>query len=64
MRPDDETISDHLRQALDKAAELGIELPEEDEGAETGEGEDGFFLEEEDGDYGFPDAEDEFLDEF
>ena len=64
MRPDDVTISDHLRQALEKAAELGIELPEEDEGDETGEGEDVFFLEEEDGDYGFPDAEDEFLDEF
>ena len=64
-RPGDETVSDHLRQALERAAELGIELPPEEEDPESGAGTDRFLpAEGEDDGFGFPDAEDEFLDDF
>jgi tetratricopeptide (TPR) repeat protein len=62
----DETIDGHLREALERAAELGVDVPEDDPepgdgGADGGEpGEDAL----EDGEYGFPDAEDEYLDDF
>lgn len=68
MRPGDETIEDHLRQALERAAELGIEVPEAAEGADEDDGDpDGYeddLPPDEDGEFGFPDAEEEYLEDF
>ena len=72
VRGGDPTITDHLREAEAKAAELGIELPEEptapaeeDEESDGEDGEDfGEDREDETGPFGFPDAEEEFLEDF
>jgi tetratricopeptide (TPR) repeat protein len=62
MRSGDETISDHLRQALERAAELGIDLPPADAGdaAAPADG----LLPDDAGDFGFPEDEDGLFDEF
>lgn len=69
LRPGDETIAGHLRDALSRAESLGIGLPEMPPSAAPApdaadplpggdDGDDG------DGLFGFPDAEDELLDAF
>lgn len=70
LRPGDETITDHLREALSRAEALGLELPEGTPAATPAPDSAGPLSGEEDGDgeeggdlFGFPDAEEELLDD-